>query len=158
MPERFAKAARGVAKAAQREATDLGSTRVEAEHILLALLADTGVAGDALAGAGLNHARVAEALEQQHARSLMAVGVDLEDFDIPARQPSAARPSWGTSAQVALERSLDAARASGDRRIGSGHVLIGLLGAHEGTVPRFLSHLDVSPDNLADATRLLLRH
>lgn len=48
----------------------------------------------------------------------------------------------------ALEQSLRAAVAQGDRHIGSEHILLGILEAREGTAELALARLGVTPDRL----------
>jgi ATP-dependent Clp protease ATP-binding subunit ClpA len=150
MLERFVKDARKVAAEAQEEARTLGSSSVEAEHVLLALSRDaSGIAGEVLERAGLDYARVLDALESEFERSLMAVGLSVHAFDLPAAAPFAGRPRWGASAKLSLERALEVARARGDRRVESAHILLALLDAEEGTVPRALRDARVDPAALA---------
>ena len=149
MFERFTREARDVVKGAEAEARVLGSRTIEAEHILLALtrLDPSTPAGAALAAAGLDHDAVLEALDAERARSLLAVGIAAGDFDVPTRPPSD-RPRFATSAKPVLERALRAALARRDRRIEAGHILLGLLEAEAGTVPRALVQAGVERDEL----------
>jgi ATP-dependent Clp protease ATP-binding subunit ClpA len=144
MFERFTKDAREIATAAQAEAAHAGARRVEAEHLLLAL-AGRGVAG-------LDHETVAAALEDEERRSLASVGVSVEDFDVPAPVvATVTKMRFGTSAKRALELSLRVALERGDRRIDSGHVLLALLRAEAGTVPRALAIAGIDRRELAAA-------
>lgn len=155
MFERFVKDARRVvAHAAEHEATALGSPTVEAEHLLLALAAEPETpAGRVLADAGLDHDGVRAALEREAERSLAAVGVALGGFELPepAAAPRAVSPRFATSSKRALERALRAAVARGDRRITATHLLLGILRAELGTVPRALDAAGV--DRIALVTR-----
>jgi D-alanyl-D-alanine carboxypeptidase len=149
--ERFSREARAVATRAQDEAAVLGSPTVEAEHLLLALARQAdGPAARALDAAGLGHEEVADALEAEQRQSLAAVGVSLEAFDLP-RPAAFERPRWATSSKLALERSLHAALRRGDRRLRPAHILLGVLHAEAGTVPRALSLVAVDRRALADA-------
>jgi ATP-dependent Clp protease ATP-binding subunit ClpA len=145
MFERFTKDARAVVKTAQSEAGRLGSPTIEAEHLLLAL-ADHPV----LDKAGLDRAMLLHALDVETARSLAAVGVDVADFEIPAPRPVDS-PKFATSSKNALERTVKVALAHGDKRITNDHVLIALLSARAGTVPRALGAIDVDPVALRTA-------
>jgi hypothetical protein len=119
----------------------------------------SGALGDAagaavsgvLAAAGLDRDGVLDALETERERSLMAVGVSARDFELPAAPRTGGRLRWGASAKLALERSLRAALDRGDRRIEPGHILLGLLRAEAGTVPRALAAAGIDRDELADA-------
>ena len=153
MFNRFVKEAREIAARAPTVARGLGSPTVEAEHLLLALTEapDTGTK-EALAGAGLNWQVVREALDQENERSLAAVGISPAAFDLPAVADPATRPEWATSAKLALERSLKVAAARRDSRIEPTHILLGVLRAPVGTVPRALEVAGI--DRLAVARRV----
>ena len=153
MPERFVKEARTIAADAHDEARAGGSPTVEAEHVLLALARDDGgFAGEVLRSSGLDHATIRQALDEEYERSLSAVGVSLDALSPRRRPPLAGRPRWAPSGKVVLERALEAARARGDRRIGSGHILLGVLAAEQGTVPRALRGVGAEPAELVAAT------
>ena len=151
MFERFTRAARTAVKDAETEARELGSPAVEAEHLLLALTRQdpaTAVAR-ALAEAGLDHDSVADALEAERERSLAAVGISLHDFELPAPHPST-RPRIAASAKSALEQALRISLARADKRIDGAHILLALLRAEAGTVPRALAEAGVDRRELND--------
>jgi D-alanyl-D-alanine carboxypeptidase len=153
MPERFVKEARTVAADAQDEARASGSSTIEAEHLLLALARDDASrAGDVLRASGLDHAAIRQALDEEYERSLTAIGVSLDALTPRTRPPIAGRPRWAPSGRAALERALEAARARGNRRIGSRHILLGVLAAEQGTVPRALRGVGAEPAELVAAT------
>lgn len=153
MFNRFVKQARDIAAQAQSIACGLGSPTVEAEHLLLALSeAQATVAHKALAEAGLDWHGMREALAGENERSLAAVGISIAAFDLPPVAGADARPQWATSAKVALERSLTVAAARNDSRIASDHILLGILQARLGTVPRALEVAGI--DRLAFARRV----
>ena len=144
MFERFTKDARAVVNAAHDEAVALGARQIEAEHLLLALAA-RGVAG-------LDHDEVAEALTDEERSTLGAVGVRLDDFDVtPATGSVATKLRFGASAKTALERTLKVAIEHGDRRIAAPHILLALLWARHGRVPRALTLAGI--DTIALAAR-----
>jgi ATP-dependent Clp protease ATP-binding subunit ClpA len=152
--ERFTKQARTVVKDAEAEARALGSPSVDAEHLLLALTrqdAGTTAAGSALAEVGLDYEAALEALDSEREGSLLAVGITAGDFDVPIAPP-ARRPRFGASAKAALERALRVSLARADRRIEAGHVLLALLQAEAGTVPRALAQAGVDRDDLRART------
>ena len=65
------------------------------------------------------------------------------------------QPRWGASAKASIERALTIAKVRGDRRIVPTHILLGVLRAHEGTVPRTLASAGVNGAGLvakAEAT------
>jgi ATP-dependent Clp protease ATP-binding subunit ClpA len=132
--ERFARDAReAVVAATQEEAQTTGRGLVEAEHLLLAL-----VSRSELRKLGLDHDGLLTALAREEDQSLAAVGIATQDFpaSIPRRRPR--KPRLATSTRLALERALTIAAQSGDRRIGARHLLLGVLAAEQGRVPRAL--------------------
>lgn len=157
MLERFTKEAGGVAAGARDRARMRGSGTVEAEHVLLALAAELeGVAGRVLRSLGLDEAAVDVALRADFEATLGQVGVSLDAFEVPPPIPLAGTPRWGTSAKAALEGALAAAQARGDRRIESAHILLAVLSAHEGTVPRALRGAGVEPADVVVATHVAM--
>ncbi|WP_205699145.1 Clp protease N-terminal domain-containing protein [Conexibacter sp. SYSU D00693] len=150
MFERFTKDAKGVVLTALEEARREGATRTEAEHLLLALATRSGGrAQELLAAQGLDEAGVREALRAEEERSLAAVGI--APPELPEPRPALKHPRTGTSAKVALERSLKAATRQRTKRLGPEHVLLGLLEAEGGRVPRALAHAGVDREALAAA-------
>lgn len=156
MLERFVKDARNVAGRAAEVARERGSAAVEAEHLLLALAEDRGAAGAVLAGAGLDRPALDDALEAELQRSLQAVGVALSARELPLPRAHGPSPRFAASAKRALEGSLEAAKARGDRRITPPHILLAVLAAREGTVPRALRGAGVDPEALARDTHAAL--
>ena len=153
MFERFTTEARQVVKDAEAEARRLGSSTIDAEHILIALTRQdaTNPATAALHQLGLDYEAALEALESERRRSLAAVGVSAGDFELP-RVAMPSRPRFAATAKTTLERALRASVARGDRRITAGHVLFGLLRAEAGTVPRALQEAGVDPEELRART------
>jgi ATP-dependent Clp protease ATP-binding subunit ClpA len=153
MFERFARDAKQLVKNAETEARERGSATIEAEHLLLALtsLGPETAAGHALAAAGLDRASLEQALASERERSLMAVGISIHDFDLPAPHP-ASRPRWAAGAKSALEHALRISLVRGDKRIEPGHILLALLRAEAGTVPRALDEAGVDRRELNDLT------
>lgn len=159
MFERFTQDVRRVVvRAAEEEAWALGSPTVEAEHLLLALAADPeSPTGRLLADAGLDHGALSAALERETERSLAAVGVAASEFALPEAGGAPRRsPRFATSAKVALERTLQAAVAGGDRRLLAPHLLVGILRADLGRVPRALAAVEVDQAELATRAEGLL--
>lgn len=154
MFERFVKdARRAVIHASQVEAQELGSATIEAEHLLLALAADeASPTGRLLAEIGLDHDGVRAALERETERSLAAVGVGIGEYVLPDT-PTAPRrsPRFAASSKRALERAVRVAAGRRDRHVGATHLLLGILHADVGTVPRALAAVDV--DRVALLTR-----
>ncbi len=139
MLNRFVKDAREIAADAEGIARRLSSSTIEAEHLLLALAErPRTTAYEALSAAGLEQEALREALDDEYERSLAAVGVSLAAFDLAPVAHATSKPRWAASAKLALERSLKVAAGREDRRIEPAHILLGVLGAPLGTVPRAL--------------------
>jgi ATP-dependent Clp protease ATP-binding subunit ClpA len=141
---KFAADSRRVVKDAREIAQGLESPTVEAEHLLLAIAHRTETpAHRLLAEAGLGYDEVRDALDAEFEASLAAVGVTLRDFDLTATPVPARTPRWGASAALALKRCSRIATARRDRRITPSHILLGVLRAPAGTVPRALHRASV---------------
>jgi ATP-dependent Clp protease ATP-binding subunit ClpA len=142
---RFSPQARGVVVAAERVARERGARTVEAEHLLLALaeLGEPELAGMDVAGM----------LDREFEHSLNAAGVDVP---IPPARPAPRKPGFGASAKRALERGVMASVEHGDRQTARTHLLLGVLAAEEGTVPRALAIAGVDRDSLASRVRTRL--
>ena len=149
---------RAVLRAAQEEARALASSSIEAEHLLLALSGDArSPTGRLLAENGLDHDALRAALERETEHSLAAVGVALADLTPPERAtPSRRSPRPAASSKRALERAAHVALARRDRAITGPHLLLGVLAAEIGTVPRALTLAGTEPGGLAERARTLL--
>ena len=153
MFERFDKDSKAVVVQAREEVRRLGEPTLEAEHLLLVLARRTDWdAGRILADAGLTHDGVLHALDAARRRSLEAAGISDGVIALAERPlPLAGEPKWGTSAKRALQRAARAAQARGDRNLVPTHLLLGVLRAEEGTVPRAVEEAGV--DRAALVTR-----
>lgn len=141
---RFVKEARTVVVRAREEAAALGSSTLEAEHLLLAL-----VGRPALDEAGLDRDAILTALDEDLEQSLAAVGVSMAALGVPAPVALAETPEWGASAKYTLERSLEEALARKDNYIGPDHILLAVLRPELGTVARALDRAGVDRKALA---------
>ncbi|WP_328767952.1 Clp protease N-terminal domain-containing protein [Streptomyces sp. NBC_00286] len=148
----FDKYLQAVLDRAELEAREDGSATVEAQHVLLAVAVQDGTdAQRALDSAGLDHAALKDALYREFEHSLSAAGVSLREFDLPrATQDPARRPQLGASFKLALER-MAAVHRKKDLR--SGHLLLGILQAEVGTVPRALAMAGVDRTDLIERVR-----
>jgi ATP-dependent Clp protease ATP-binding subunit ClpA len=115
---------------------------VEAEHMLLTLA--TSEQSDAcrlLNESGLTYRQLASALHEERRRSLAFAGIEpLDEHEVAATELD--RPlSLGTSAKVAIKRAMIASHDRRNRRprILSTGLLVGILQAELGTVPRTLA-------------------
>jgi D-alanyl-D-alanine carboxypeptidase len=134
----FDKYLNGALARAGQEARLDGSTTVEAQHLLLAIAADAGTpAAVALESVGLDRAAIRAALDREFADSLGAVGVSASAFDVPPATPDPKRQArLGASVQLALDRAVKAARGA---ELQPAHLLVGIVQADVGTVPRALA-------------------
>ena len=157
MIERFPQASRRVLERARDEAAVLGSPNLEAEHLLLALTRDEDpVVRQVLAAARLEHDALRQALEAQDEAALASVGVSRAAFALPPSRPLTRMPGWSTSSKQALIRAKTIAVARRDRHIAPAHLLLGVLHAEAGTVPRALAFAGVDQIGLAVQTETAL--
>ena len=125
----------------EAEARADGARYIEAEHVLLALAATDAGVERLLLAAGLDHDRLAAALHEERRRSLSFAGMEqLAEGVVAATVPDRAI-SLGTSAKEALRRALHAHHRDGRRRarLNGIDLLVGILQAELGTVPRALA-------------------
>ncbi len=153
---RFAEHARAIVRQAEEEAEEAGSPVIEAEHLLLAMTGEHGIeARDVLASAGLDRDGIRAALDREFWQSLAAAGVRLPSGGLPRASRDPARQArLAASGKLVLERALKA--ALGQRQIRPGHLLLGVLAAQVGTVPRALALAGVDSGDLAARTRQAL--
>ena len=139
---------RALVTAAVAEAGRRGTSTVEAEHVLLAIVADqSSPAGRVLRDAGLDHEQLDAALTTERELTLAAVGVRPPSADVLRATPRAVRPSWGASVAVARERS-GLTRTPGRPQPGAASALAAaIVSADVGTVPRTLAYAGI--DRLA---------
>ena len=147
MFERVVRDARIVALEATSVAAGLGSSSVEAEHLLISIASGNSRAGAALREVGLDAPELRDAVQRDFERVLGRVGIDASGVDLPANCRRT-KPRWGASAKQGLERALAEAKRRGDRKVGCEHILRGLLSAEHGTVPRILAAEGISRDEL----------
>jgi D-alanyl-D-alanine carboxypeptidase len=155
---RFGTHARTVVRRAETEARAEGSRLIEAEHLLLALTSQgETAAARALATGGLDHDALRDALDAQFREALNAAGVELDDGGLPpGRRSGREHLRMGQSAKLALQRALVATAKRGHTRIEPPHLLLGILGAQHGTVPRALAQARVDREQLIAAAEAAL--
>jgi D-alanyl-D-alanine carboxypeptidase len=124
-----------------------GSATVEARHLLLAFAADQGsAAGRVLAAAGLDRSAIRAALDREFEHSLTTAGVSRSAFGLPPATPDPQRvPHLGDSIRLALERGV---KSAARRDPQPAHLLLGILQAEVGTVPRALAMAGVDRADL----------
>lgn len=146
MFERFTRAGRDTVQIASQAASRLGAERVEPEHLLLALACGgPHPAALALAEAGLDEEAIATAIEEDLVAMLEIVGVPPSVVASTPAHPRLDRPGLGPPAKHVLERALREAARRRARRLGTEHLLLGLLSPPPATVGRVLERLDVTP-------------
>jgi ATP-dependent Clp protease ATP-binding subunit ClpA len=171
MFERFTESARAVVVDAQAEARRLGHDFIGCEHLLIAVAAaPDGDARTALLATGVTPESLRSAVgeivgpvEGPDAAALASIGIDLDEvrrrvesaFGPGALNRRPGRGCGGAGAMPftkrskrALEQSLRAAAARGDRAIGSEHILLGILEAREGVSTEALARLGVTPERV----------
>jgi D-alanyl-D-alanine carboxypeptidase len=138
---------------AEREAREDASATVEAQHLLLAIVVERE-AGTLriLDSVGLDQDAVRAALDREFEHSLSAVGVPRAVIDFPRPSGGSAHPRMGSSAKLALERGF--ASVTRKKDLGPAHLLLGVLRAEVGTVPRALAMAGI---DRADLTARVLR-
>jgi ATP-dependent Clp protease ATP-binding subunit ClpA len=166
MFERFTASARGTVVRAQQEAVDAGDGYIGTEHVVLALAQDEGIAGEVLRDAGVTAANLRrrraevgsdDSAGPLDADALRTIGIDLDDvrrsvedaFGTGALDDTSSRRSgrrWAGGhlgftrhAKGSLERGLRQAVMLGITRIGSEHLLLGILDEGSGAGVRLLS-------------------
>lgn len=141
---------RAVLERAESEARADASATVEAHHLLLAMAAleGGGAAGEVLDSFGLDHATLRAALEREFDHSLTVAGVSVAG-PRPPRSSAVRRPALGVSARLALRRGFTS-RAG--RRGTPVHLLLGIVRAEAGTVPRTLALAGINRAELLAAT------
>ena len=166
MFERFTDEARRAVVVAQEEARELRADRVEPVHLLLALTRDPSRGGSALRAAGVDHDRLAPVVaavgDPLDPDALAALGVDLAQVRASAeavfgagaldrgRRSSGGHLPFADGSKRALEESLRAAVRRKERRLDSGHVLLGVLAVGDPTVGRVLARLGTDAGSLQD--------
>jgi ATP-dependent Clp protease ATP-binding subunit ClpA len=167
MFERFTASARGTVIRAQEEAADAGDHHVGTEHVVLALAQDDGVAGAVLRDAGVTAESLRRWLRRGSgdddsggrldADALQSIGIDLDDVrrsveetfgagaldDVPRgtggrRWSRSGHIPFTARAKKSLECGLRQAITLGDTRIGSEHLLLGVLDEGSGLGVRML--------------------
>jgi len=129
--------AQRIVRAARAYADTLRSPVIGAEHLLLALLTD-------------RRCRAARAVAALSDRAARAVGEPL----VPGDRPSPRHLAFTITSEQAMVRAARAARALGDARIGTEHLLLGVLRAIDDPAVRRLTGVGVTYQTVhAEITR-----
>ena len=140
---------RAIAEARSRRAG-----AVEAEHVLLAILArPTEPAAKLLATGGLDYAALTTALDAERARSLGAAGIVPPTAASLASAPRTTSPGWGASVRDALRSADKPAARSGRPGALEIQLVDAILRAELGTVPRALGLAGLDRSRLRAALR-----
>ena len=154
---RFTKETRACVEAAVEEARLLGHDSVGDEDLLLGILrANEGMGAAALSSLGVTLEGAREESEEMLSEALSTIGISLEQVRREAgdafamRVPDDRRIPFSPRAKKALEGALREAVRLRNNRIGTEHVLLGILRNTDGTAVRMLAGLGVSPEALED--------
>lgn len=140
---------------AEHEAREDGSKTVEAQHVLLAIAGEgEATTREILESANLDLQTVRDALDREFEHSLSAVGVSSRTYDLPASSKGTAHPKMGASARLVIERAFSSVPRKKDLR--PAHLLLGLLRAEVGTVPRALALAGADRADLVTHTQRVL--
>ena len=141
-----------VGQRAIHEASARRAGTVEAEHLLLAILADRSLpASIALARTGLDYGGFERALDAERSRSLGAAGIAPPNPAELSATPRTTQPAWGASIRDVL-RSADKPAAK-QNRPGALELELArsVLSAKLGTVPRAIALADRAREELLAA-------
>lgn len=124
-------------RVAEGEAQRLGAEHIGTEHLLLGLTRDAeGVGARVLREFGIEAERVQSVLELMAAARPVEGGwrvatrvtpVGEQPQPAPLPTPAAAKPAWSARATKAIDLAEDEARRLNHSRIGTGHLLLGLI-------------------------------
>jgi ATP-dependent Clp protease ATP-binding subunit ClpA len=141
---------------AEAEANRDGESMPGAEHLLLAALdMPDGTARRAFERVGADPSSLRQAIAEQHAEALRAVGIDADAGAEPAGsvapRANGAYRSTG-SAQSAFQAAGSLARKSHTQLVGA-HVVLAITDMEHGTAIRAVRSLGIDPAALAAAAR-----
>lgn len=154
---RFTRETRACVEAAVEEARLLGHDTVGDEDLLMGILrTDDGIGAAALSSLGVTLEGAREESEQMFSDALTSIGISLEQVRREAgdafemRVPDDRRLPFSPLAKKALEQALREAVRLRNSRIGTEHVLLGVLRNGDGMAVRILAGMDLSPEVLED--------
>lgn len=156
MFERFTQETRQKVHRATELAEAEGAAMVEVEHLLLALVDPSkDKVGIALERAGVTRQTINDARDREFRTALALAGVSTgRSVPAGARRLRRGRTTrFAPSARLALERTLEVAQASDERRITNESLLLAIVCAQVGIIPRLLDELGTHPDTLRRAIR-----
>jgi ATP-dependent Clp protease ATP-binding subunit ClpA len=152
MLERFAGATREKVRRAAELAEQEQASMVEVEHLLTALVDPvTDSVGRVLEAAGISGGSIRAARDREFRSALALVGVET-GRPAPGAAPRQRRgrtTRFAPSAKLALERTLESAAATGQRRITNGTLVRAIISADVGIMPRLLDELGTNRERIA---------
>lgn len=185
MFERFTSSARTIVVQAVDEARRTASPQIRAAHLLIALCADSALAGETLRAAGMSADDVRSTLAVGAGTidrdALLSIGIDLDEVSRrieenfgPGALDGAARDNrrgpgrrrgggragrlpFDAGGKATLQLALREAVQLGSGSLAAEHLLLGLLRAADPEVSTALAHADVSPEQLRQAVLLRLQ-
>jgi ATP-dependent Clp protease ATP-binding subunit ClpA len=174
MFEKFRPDAREAIVRSKAEALGLGQPEIGTEHLLLALLAGSGIAADALTAAGMDATALRARLPRGDtpsaapldADALASIGIDLDAVrratdaafgpgsldraPIRRRRRRTGSPRMTKSHKQAIELALRSAVRLDHRHISSAHLLLGLLDQPASPAVAVLTHAGADIARLRD--------
>ncbi len=154
---RFTRETRACVEAAVEEARTLGHDSVGDEDLLMGILSsEEGIGAAALSSLGVTLEGVREESEEIFSDALSSIGISLEQVRREAgdpfemRIPDDRRIPFSPRAKKAMEQALKEAIRLRNNRIGTEHVLLGILRNTDGTAVRILAGMGVSPEVVED--------
>ena len=154
---RFTKETRACVETAVEEARGLGHDSIGDEDLLMGILrTEEGWGAAALSSLGVTLEGAREASEEMLSDALSSIGISLEQVRRGAgdafemRVPDDRRIPFSPRAKKALEQALREAVRLRNNRIGTEHVLLGILRNTDGTAVRILAGMGVSPEAVKD--------
>ena len=149
------RALHALGKRAVGEAVARRAGTVEAEHVLLAILArPTEPAAAQLAALGLDHHALIVALDAERQRSLGVSGIVLVGPTATATEPRVTTPGWGASVRDALRGANKPPAGTGRAGALEIELALAVLAAPLGTVPRALALAGIDRARLTAALAL----
>jgi ATP-dependent Clp protease ATP-binding subunit ClpA len=145
---------RTLLEGAEVEANRAGESVPGAEHLLLAALdLPDGTARRAFDRVGADPSALRQAIEEQHAEALGAIGIDADaEPAVPVAPSTNDVYRSSGSAQSAFQAAGKLARKSGSQLVGA-HVVLAITGMEHGTAIRAVRSLGIDIDALAAAAR-----
>ena len=154
-PFRDMRTIRMLLEGAEAEANRAGESMPAAEHLLLAALElPDGTARRAFERVGADPGALRQAIEDQHAEALRAIGIDADTAELAGPTAPLANGVYRSSgsAQSAFQAAGTLARKTRSQLVGA-HVVLAIADMEHGTALRALRARGIDIDALAAAAR-----